>query len=706
MATLQKIRNRAGILVAVVIGLALFSFILSDLFQSGSSLFQRSKMQVAEIDGESIQYPDFQKRIEELGEIYKLNNGGNQLDENSWFQVREQAWQNLVREIVMGETYKSLGIGVSSEELYDMVQGSNIHPIVQQIFMNPNTQQVDKNAIIRFLKNLETGATEEQRKYWLYLEKQISEDRTMAKYNNLVRKGLNVTNQEAKLGLEERNHSVSFNYVALNYNSVSDSAVNYSTSDLEKYYEEHKSEYEQPSTRKIEYVTFQVAPSAQDNEDARKWIEDIKTDFSTDPEVVTFVNSNSDVPFDGIWYKQSTISPNLASWIFDGNANVNDVYGPYFEDGAYKLARVYKIEMRPDSVDARHILLQVASAEELQSKQALADSLKAVIEKGGNFATLARLYSADQGSATNGGELGFFTYERMVQPFAEAAFNNKVNEVSVATSQFGIHVIQTTKRSSESRQVQVAVLDRKVTASDVTYQNIYANVSKFATENTTKAEFDAAIVAQKLTKKNAVLQENDQEIPGLQNPRGLIRAAFDSEVGDILKDFRESSIFELGDVFVIASLVEAHEAGIAPFADVRARVELSVIKEKKAEYLAEKASAKLSSSDLIVIAQSLNSEVKSVSNVNYASFSVPGLGNEPALLGTVGTLEKGKISKPVKGNNAVYIVQVTEKNNMADQNVAAEQQRLTQSLEYRIDYQAYDAIKKSADIVDRRSKFF
>jgi peptidyl-prolyl cis-trans isomerase D len=306
----------------------------------------------------------------------------------------------------------------------------------------------------------------------------------------------------------------------------------------------------------------------------------------------------------------------------------------------------------------------------------------------------------------NGGDVGFFTYEKMVQPFAEAAFNNKVNEVSVATSQFGIHIIQTTKRSAESKQVQLAVMVRKVASSDKTYQDIYAQVSKFATENTTKAEFDAAVVAQKLTKRNAVVQESDQEIPGLPGSRGLIRAAFDAEVGGILHDFRESSIFELGDNFVIATLVESHEAGIAPFADVKARIELSVIKEKKADYLAEKAASKLSSSDLVAIAQSLNSDVKTVSNVSMAAFSVPGLGNEPALLGAVSALDKGKISKPIKGNNAVYIVQVAEKNSLGDQNLAAEQLRLAQTMEYRVDYQAYEALKKSAKIVDKRSKFF
>ena len=139
MATLQKIRTKAGLLVAIVIGLSLAAFILGDMLQSGSSMFQRDRMEVGVIDGESVQYPEFQTEVEELGEVYKQNYGVSQLDDNMWAQAREQAWQQKIREIVMGDTYKDLGIGVSSDELFDMLQGSNIHPIVRQLFSNPET---------------------------------------------------------------------------------------------------------------------------------------------------------------------------------------------------------------------------------------------------------------------------------------------------------------------------------------------------------------------------------------------------------------------------------------------------------------------------------------------------------------------------------------------------------------------------------------
>ena len=73
MATLQNIRTKAGLLVAIVIGVSLAAFILGDLLQGGSSMFQKDRLEIGEVDGESVQYPDFQKKMEELGEIYKQN---------------------------------------------------------------------------------------------------------------------------------------------------------------------------------------------------------------------------------------------------------------------------------------------------------------------------------------------------------------------------------------------------------------------------------------------------------------------------------------------------------------------------------------------------------------------------------------------------------------------------------------------------------
>jgi peptidyl-prolyl cis-trans isomerase D len=707
MATLQKIRTKAGLLVAIVIGVSLAAFILGDMLQSGNSLFQKKQLKIGEIDGESIQYPDFQKKVEELGEIYKMNTRQSQLDENAWVQIREQTWQNLIQEKVMGDVYDKLGIEVSSDELFDMLQGSNLHPIVRQLFTNPNTGQVDRNAIVNFLKNLDTGVDPENRQYWLYLEQQIVKDRTQTKYSTMVGKGLYVTSEEAQSSLTARNKQINLDYILLSHNSVADSQVVVTRKDLKNYYDTHKEDYKQGATRRIEYISFPVKPSPADFRDAEKWINDIRSDFESATDNVQFVNSNSDVSFDDTWYKKDDLPENIGNWIYEEDADTNQVFGPYFEDEAYKLAKLHTIEMLPDSVEARHILLQVNSQAEGTAMQELADSLKTVIEKGSDFATLARQYSKDQGSAIQGGDLGWFSRGQMVRPFEDAAFSNKVNEVTVVASQYGYHVIQTTARGKLSKQVQVAFLVRNVVPSTQTYQDAYALASKFAGENTNREKFDAAITEQNLTKKVATVGENDRMIAGLENPRQLIRAAYETEEGDIIISQEETPIFELGDNFVIAVLADVTEEGIAPFEDVQARVELAVLKEKKAELLKEKANKALEGkSDLQAVADELGKTVENANNINFNSFQLPGAGLEPAVIGTAASLEVDQISKPISGNNGVFIVQVTSVNQLENQDVATEQNRLAQSLAFRANSQVVEAHKNTVEIVDKRSKFY
>jgi peptidyl-prolyl cis-trans isomerase D len=707
MATLQTIRTRAGLLIAIVIGISLAAFILGDLLQSGSSIFQRNQMEIGEINGESIQYPDFQKQVEELGEIYKMNTQQSQLDENSWIQVREQTWQNTVQKIVMGDVYKKLGIEVSSDELFDMLQGANLHPIIQQLFRDQNTGQVDRGAVVNFLKQLDTNVDPERRAYWLYLENQIVEERTQSKYANMVGKGLFVTSAEAKQSLASGSKTVNFDFIALNHTTVADSAVSVTDKDLRDYYNANKNNFKQEKIREIDYITFTVTPSAADYKDAENWITEIKSDFENATNNVQFVNSNSDVNFDGTWYKKESLPANLATWIFDEGAPINLVFGPYFENESYTLAKLDSLAMMPDSVKARHILLKPNTQEELIAMQLLADSLKTVIEKGGDFASLAMQYSTDQGSAISGGDLGWFGRGQMVQPFEEAAFSNAKNEVRIVPSQFGIHIVQTTDRGKLTQQARVALLVRNVQPSTRTYQDTYAQASEFASINTTSEKFNAAVVEKKMNKRSASVRENDRDIIGLENARILIRAAYEAEVNDVLLTSQESPIFELGNNFVIAVLTKATDEGISTFEEAKTKVELEVTKQKKSDYLSKKAAAAIEGkTDLASIASQLNSSVRNASNINFNSFSIPGIGAEPAVVGAVSSLDVDKISSPIVGINGVYVVKVTSVNQGAEQGFETEQDRLAQSLNYRAASQAFETQRKKADIVDKRAKFY
>ena len=701
MATLQMIRNRAGIAIAIFIGMALAAFILGDAFQSGSSIMRGKQMEVAEIAGQTVTYPEFQKKIDDLSEIYKMNSGSTSVDAKTMEQIHEQTWQVLVRNLTMKDLYKDLGIGVSSTELFDLVQGNNPHQIIQSIFRDPNTGTINRPALIQFLKFQQANTSGKEHNYWLFIENQIVEERSFSKYNNLLSKGLYITGDEAKGELESRSRQVDIQFVSKSYASVPESEIKITEKELEAYYNSHKDDFKQEDLRRIEYVSFPVIASKTDEDKLIKWITDIKTEFASVEDPGAFVNINSDTPFDPSFFKKEELSPELGEFAF--NANAGDLYGPYKENSNWKLAKVVKYEELPDSVEARHILVQVNSAEEAAKAGAKIDSLKNLINKGAKFEDIARVNSQDPGSATKGGDLGWFRRGMMVKPFEEAAFFGKVNDLQVVNTQFGVHLIQVTKRGKTTKNVQLAIIDRVIAPSSQTYQATYTQASKFVSENQDAKKFNESITAKGLNKKIAEVHESDKEIPGLENSRVLVRAAYKAEQGSLIMSSEGTPIFELGDEFIIAVLTEIQEKGIAGFKAAKSRVEPIVKKDKIAQQLIEKMSGK---TDLNQLASEIGGTVNEAQDLNFDSYSVPGAGNEPVIIGAASALEVNKVSKPLKGNNGVYVVKVTEETKSVNQDISSEKFRLAASMNYRANSEAFEALREYAKIVDKRSKFY
>jgi len=702
MATLQKIRNRAGIAIAIFIGVALAAFILGDLFKSTSSLTRGKAMELAEVDGKVITYPEFQSKVSELEEIYKMNSGKTSLDAQTTEQIKEQTWQNLVRNLTMKDIYEELGIGVCSSELFDMVQGKNPHAIIQSIFRDPNTGTLNRGALIQFLKYQQTNSAGKERSYWLFIENQIIEERSFSKYNNLLAKGIYVTSDEAKSDLKGRNHQANIQFVAKPFSSVPDTDVKATEEELKAYYEKNKENYKQENNRNIEYVSFPVVASKTDEDKLIKWSNDIKVEFATVEDPAAFVNINSDVPFDASFFKQGELSPELGAFAFAGK--IGDIYGPYKDGKSWKLAKIQKFEELPDSVEARHILIRVNSQAELAKATATIDSIKnLIVVKGQKFEDVARAKSDDTGSANNGGSLGWMRRGMMVKPFEEAAFTAKVNDLQVVKTQFGLHLLQVINRGKTAPNVQLAVINRLIEPSSQTYQATYTAASKFASENQDAKKFNAAIVAQGLNKRIANVRENDKDIAGLENSRTLIRAAYKAKTGSLILSTEGTPIFELGDQFVVATMTGEQVKGISTFSEVKPRIELEVKKEKKAQQLIEKMSGK---SDLAQLASTLGVTVGEAQNINFESSSIPGVGFEPAIAGAATALEANQVSKPVAGTSGVYVVKATSVTIGTDQDIKADKKRLAASINYRANMVAFEALRENAKIVDKRSKFY
>ncbi len=697
MATLQKIRNKAGVLVAVVIGLALFAFILGDFLKSGKSLTSDSQFEIANVRGVSISYQEYDARVNKLIDNAKRNSQKQNLDEETIDQIREQAWQSLIMDYVMQADYEDLGLDVCPDELFDMVQGKNIDPSVMQIpiFKNQQTGQFDRSLVIRFLKNLDKDPSGNARLSWLAFEQSLQTNKKMIKYNFLIKKGLFVPNFMIEQNVKEKNNVVDFKYIVQNYQAISDSDITVTDDDLQKYYDEHKNKFEQEASRDIEYVTFDVLPSKDDSVKTLEWIQEIKPEFKDSKNDVQYVSLNSDIPVRDYYFKQSELPKEMDSLMFANDTGF--VYGPYFEDGYYKISKLSQIKNLPDSVKARHILIQPNEKLTYEQADKLADSLLNEIKNGGNFIDLAQKYSADKASLPEGGDIGWFKQGQMVKPFEKACFEGKKGDIVKVESQYGIHIIEIEDKGPEIKKVLVTTVARQLLPSSETYQKIYGEASKFAGTYNTSEKFDTAIINDGYTKRIAAnIKEIDKKIAGLENPRELVRWTFKAEKNDV------SPVIELGNRFVVAKITDVREKGIAPFEQVKTIIEPIVIKDKKANEIKKT----FVGSDLKQIAQKLNLEIKEAENISFATFAIPGAGIEPVVIGVATNTSKDALSKPIKGNNGVYQLVVTNQKQVQSATKEQEKKVLINDYSSRVDYQAYEALKKAAEIKDERAKFF
>ena len=300
MSALQFLREKAGVLVAGVIGLSLFLFVVSDFFGRGRGerLKQKKYYEIGQISGEYISYQDYELRLQNLLEIYKLS-GKSNIDESTTETLREQTWQQMVREKILDSQYKKLGIGVSTEEVDELVLGNKPHQIVQQLFTDQKTGVFNKSFLVNFLKQTETDET--AKKYWLFFENEIVNDRMNTKYNSLVAKALFVTSKQAEFEKNLVGTTADFSYILKNYASLSDSSVTIPESDLQSYYSKHKANYKRVALRDIEYVSFDVIPSEDDLKQTEQWINKAKEEFATATDPVQFINLSADSRYVGFF---------------------------------------------------------------------------------------------------------------------------------------------------------------------------------------------------------------------------------------------------------------------------------------------------------------------------------------------------------------------------------------------------------------------
>ena len=701
MAVIMKIRNRLGYLIVGLIMLAIAGFLLQDALSSNSSLLRFNANQAGSVNGTSIDIQDYEKRVQQSLDNMR-SQGQSNLDDQTIWSVRDQVWNQYVNDILMEKKYEELGVQVSDEEMKDQLQGANPHPAVRQSFSDPSTGMFDPAQISLFIKKLDEEDDPVKWTQWENFKKFLKEDRLRSKYNALVKKAIYAPSWQANENYLLTASTVDFDYVYLPYADIPDADVKVEDSELKTYLNAHKEKYKQDESRSIEYVSFDIFPSAADTARTKVKLEEQLESFRTSKDDSSFLSLYSDKPFDGTYYGKEELQGVMKDTLF--KVDTGTVIGPYYEEGFFKFAKLVNKKMIPDSVKARHIFFSIKGAksqDDVKNIRTKADSVLKVVQGGGDFGLLAGQYSDDASTQPIGGDWGWIKPGTKYQSINEALFfKNAQGDIFMVPADepgnAGFHIIEITEAKPSKEAVQVAYLVKQINPSVETERGLYADASKFASAHGTGESFKAA--ANEFTLRPVEgIKRSAYNIPGLGSARDVVKWIFNSSVNQV------SEVFTLQDKYIVVLLTKVKEEGTASLDDVRTEIEVAVKKEKKAEMLKERAKG----ADLNAIAGTTSKTVSSTSGMSLSNAFIPAVGEESGVVAKALTLNQGETSGAITGNNGVFVIKVTAKNTPpALTDASSQKKQMTQTAESRVDFSLAESIRKGAEIKDERFKFY
>ncbi|CAH8288573.1 peptidylprolyl isomerase/peptidyl-prolyl cis-trans isomerase D [Mariniflexile fucanivorans] len=705
MAVLNKIRQRSLFLI-IVIALALFSFVLADLFKSGSSFSSKSQNIVATVNGKDITREDFMQKVEAAQRQAGPNATGS--------QVINQVFEQEVRQAIMDNQFEKLGISIEKDQMRDLLKTTLS---TSPEFLN-EAGLFDENKLNEYIANLkETSA--EGYQGWVNYEKSIAANALQQSYYNMVRAGLIATLKEGELEHKLEGNKVDVQFVQIPYSSIEDDKVKVSTSDVSDYINKHKKQFEVKESRDIKFVQFNEVASTEDENTIKQSLKGLLNDkveyndvskadetivgFSNTSNNESFVNNNSDIKFDKRFVFKSDLPAGVADSIF--KLNEGKIYGPYTDNGYYKLSKVVAVKQIPDSAKVRHILIpfigsQGATPEVTQTEaqaKSTADSLLTVLKGDkSKFSTFVTDYSSDQGSVNNEGRYDWHPYNSMVPEFNDFEFEGNVGDLGVVKTIFGFHIIEIEGQKDRKRAIQVATVARKIEPSEASIDKIFRDASNFEIA-AGKKDFEAAAKEKNYTVRPVNdLKALDENIPGVGSQRPIVRWAFeeDAKVGAIKR-------FNVTNGYVIAQLVAKHEEGLMSVEDAKATVMPIIRKQKKAELIKNRVSA----TSLDALAKAESTTVRTAVDVNMKNPMLTGAGREPLVVGAAFGLKEGKTSNLIEGENGVYMIKVTKVKPAAKlDSYQAVANRVEQQKFNVVSSRLYNALKEASEIEDNRAK--
>ncbi len=703
MATLQKIRNKAGLLV-IVIGVALLAFIIGDFLNSGQAFFRMSKDKVVVVNGKKVTTQEFStlvnRRTEEMQAMFRQQYGMS-LPEGYSARINKEVFDQIVQEMLISDAAASVGVKVSKEELSDMLQGDHIAPQIQQMFSNKtellNFLQVVFNDDLSQYSDDVVEQILDYRTKWISLEQDVKKQRLSEKYLGLVLKTMAPNKYDLQASYDNGRKSVAFDYALQPYSSISDNDITITNEELAAAYNKDKERYKQDAHRTIKYIAVEIVPSEADYKTTEEKINALRETFASTHDMGGFLTFNTDVPYTEAYVAVSSMDDEMKNFV--QKSQTGDVYGPFFEDESYKMYRLMGKHNAPDSVKVRHIMFPLNSSAAVTAR---IDSIYTVLQKGGNFAEMARQFSAERNSGANGGEIGWISEIDAIQfgkDFNDLCFNSRNNGVTRIESPYGIHLVQVTERKAPVAKANVAQLVMNVRPSSDTYSDLYNKVSQYIANNNKLADFEANASNEGLMVNTATLTADDINFGTINDGRSVVRWAFNA------KKEAMSEIFNIENNFLVAMVSNISEEGYMPQATVEPYLRQEILKEKKAEKIMADLKAK-NPTQIDAAAQAMNSKVEEAKFISFNTSSIAGLGSENALIGAATSAAKGQLGGPVAGNRGVYMFAVTaQENNTEPMDAVAEAEKYNQKV-YVLLNQFMSVLKENSEVEDNRIKFY
>ena len=702
MAILGNLRKNSFVLIAVI-GMALFAFVIAGVFDGSG--FQ-SPDPIGKVNGEELSITDFRNQMDVLKKSYNFND----------LQALTTAWDESIRTELLEQEINELGIGSSVDHLeYFLSQSPSFSS--DQRFLN-DAGLFDVNKFSNFIAELKE-INPQSYTQWSIQENQFNQQIKVNTYLNLVASGLNSTFFEGKKQFENSNAIADISFIKIPYSTISDSLITVKNSEISKYIKENPDDYEQKSTRAINYVIFSESPSKQDELELRSKINSLLNErveynqvsklnetlpgFLSTTDLELFLSENSDIAFDSIYRPKGYFSSDHAQMIF--NLNNNNTYGPYVDGDFLKISKMLN-KKENGNVRASHILIsyngaQGASPQITRTKnEARSEAnriLRLVRSNPNNFSSLA-LDLSDGPSKSNGGDLGFFQEGTMVKPFNDYVFSNRVGRIGLVETDFGFHVI---KIAAKEDVVLVGTLALKNIPSERTSDSIFNIASKFEIDlantidiNQTASNLDFEV------KSLSSIGELDHDLPNMENQRRLVQWLFNEETN--VDDYKRFDLSSGG--YVIVQLTEKIEEGLMSPGLASLSV-LPILKNKKKAKIIIDNNKKFKS--LEELASSNELEIINVSALNQSTPIVAQAGFEPKIIGTAFGLDIDGVSSLFEGETGVYMIKLNNIKNAEDvDSYSAFENQITNKLRTNLDFNVIQSLKKSAEISDNRKEYY